>query len=54
MARSLHVKHEESLSVSPLFAGFMLLAITCLMISAATGWAEPAPVAAPVDATTVP
>ncbi|MCB9672450.1 MAG: hypothetical protein H6736_13740 [Alphaproteobacteria bacterium] len=41
MARSLTVKHEENLSVSPLFAGFVLLAITCLMLSAATGWAEP-------------
>lgn len=43
MARSLTVKHEESLTVSPLFAGFVLLAITCLMLSAATGWAEPQP-----------
>ena len=41
MARSLTVKHEETLTVSPLFAGFVLLAITCLMLSAATGWAEP-------------
>jgi hypothetical protein len=41
MARSLTVKHEETLSVSPLFAGFVLLAVTCLMLSAATGWAEP-------------
>lgn len=55
MARSLTVKHEESLSVSPLFAGFVLLAITCLMISAATGWADPSPVTAvPVDAPLVP
>lgn len=45
MARSLTVKHEETLSISPLFAGFVLLAITCLMISAATGWADPVPVA---------
>lgn len=44
MARSLTVKHEETLSISPLFAGFVLLAITCLMISAATGWADPTPV----------
>lgn len=52
MARSLTVKHEETLAISPLFAGFVLLAITCLMISAATGWADPAPV---VDvAATVP
>lgn len=41
MARSLTVKHEENLTVSPLFAGFVLLAITCLLLSAATGWAEP-------------
>lgn len=54
MARSLTVKHEESLSVSPLFAGFMLLAITCLMVSAATGWAEPVAPVVPVDATVVP
>jgi hypothetical protein len=49
MARSLTVKHEETLSVSPLFAGFVLLAITCLMLSAATGWAEPT-----ADAATMP
>lgn len=55
MARSLVVKHEETLSVSPLFAGFVLLAITTLMLSAATGWTEPGaaaqaaePVAAPL------
>ena len=41
MARTLNVKHEENLSISPLFAGFVLLSITCLMLSAATGWAEP-------------
>lgn len=57
MARSLTVKHEETLStnplsVSPLFAGFVLLAITCLMLSAATGWAEPTPNAS-VDAAVV-
>jgi hypothetical protein len=40
MARSLTVKHEETLSVSPLFAGFVLLAITCLMLSAASGWSD--------------
>jgi hypothetical protein len=42
MARSLTVKHEENLSVSPLFAGFVMLAIAVLLISAATGWSEPA------------
>lgn len=47
MARSLVVKHEETLAVSPLFAGFVLLAITCLMLSAATGWAEPGVDASP-------
>ncbi len=50
MARSLTVKHEETLSVSPLFAGFVLLAITCLMLSAATGWAEPAATSTVADA----
>ena len=47
MARSLTVKHEENLTVSPLFAGFVLLSITCLMLSAATGWAEPGAEAPP-------
>ncbi len=41
MARSLVVKHEESLSISPLFVGFVLLAMGCLSLSAATGWADP-------------
>ena len=41
MARSLTIKHEETLTISPLFAGFVLLSVTCLLLSAATGWAEP-------------
>lgn len=47
MARSLHVKHEESLSVSPLFAGFLALAIAVLVLSALTGWSDPAVAATP-------
>ena len=35
MARSLTISHEEKLAISPLFVGFVLLAITCMMISAA-------------------
>ncbi|MEZ4321283.1 MAG: hypothetical protein R3F61_27655 [Myxococcota bacterium] len=53
MARSLTVKHEENLSVSPLFAGFVLLSITCLMLSAATGWAEPTVEVVPTQAAVV-
>lgn len=49
MARSLVVKHEETLSVSPLFAGFVLLSITCLMLSAFTGWADPVVDSVPVE-----
>ena len=52
MARSLTVKHEESLTVSPLFAGFVMLAIAVMVLSAFTGWSEPAVAAtAPVVAT---
>ena len=49
MARSLTVKHEETLSVSPLFAGFVLLAITCLMLSAASGWNDVGTASAQVE-----
>lgn len=49
MARSLVVKHEENLSISPLFAGFVLLSITCLMLSAATGWSDPGTPAAAIE-----
>lgn len=54
MARSLHVKHEETLSLSPLFVGFLLLSVICLVLSAATGWADPAVDAAPAAQVVTP
>ena len=47
MARSLTISHEEKLAISPLFIGFMLLAITCMMLSAVNTGAEPIPPEAP-------
>ena len=54
MARSLQIKHEETLSFSPLFVGFLMLSVACLMFSAATGWAEPTADAATPLAVTAP
>jgi len=43
MARSLTVKHEENVPTSPLFTGFLLLAMAWMMLGVVLGGGEATP-----------